>query len=140
MFNSRLAILVAAATLTCSAFAADEPPGFTINPGIGMTEFDSSTQLDEDSHWSLGFGYRFDNPWALELNYASVDTNSKPTGLGVDVDYLTLGGLYHLPSQSSWKPFLSLGLGERGIDASGASSEDSVVELGAGLKYLLSAK
>ena len=131
----RKLLLGAMILLPLAVSAEADSPGFGINLGIGATLFDGSRELDDGGHWSLGGEYRFDNPWALELNFTAVDSESEISGSDADVNYLSLGALYHLPARDNLVPFLSAGVGEIDVDTSGASGDDTVLLLGAGLKY-----
>jgi OOP family OmpA-OmpF porin len=129
-------ITLAILLLSPGARADDDIPGIYITPAIGALLFDSDRQLDDELALSIGGGYRFDNPWALELSYVAASSKEKVSGDSVDVDYLSLGALYHLPLDSELNPFLSFGFGETSAD----SDSYSVAHAGAGIKYGLSEK
>lgn len=129
-------IIFATALLSSAARADSDIPGIYITPAIGFVFFDSDRQLDDELALSIGAGYRFDNPWALELSYVASRTKEKDSGSNVDVDYFSLGALYHLPVDSELKPFLNFGFGETSAD----SESYSVAQAGVGFNYGLSEK
>ena len=95
--------------------------------------------MNNGPHGSLGIGYRFDNPWGVEFNYSRINTDTDPTKIDVDVDQWRLDGLYQLPASGDLRPFASFGLGKANFDSAGIRSSDKQMNLGLGMKYLLSA-
>ena len=133
-FLAVLALICATNAFTTNAFA-DESEGFTIYPHLGQTVFEDD--LDDDSLFGVGVGYRFDNPWAIELTYqqTNADFNSPLTGTS-NVDLWHLGALYHLKSQNSFQPFLSFGLGNTDYDNNLMDDKDDTqVNAGVGVKW-----
>ena len=128
--------LVAAASFSTVAVAQPQS-GFTITPSIGHYDMDNDRDEENDTAYSLGLGYQFDNPWAVEFVYLNADTKSAQTGNKVDVDQYRLDGLYHLPNVSSYNltPYLAAGVGTTDF----SSNPDNNVEInaGGGLKYAL---
>ncbi|MCB1644707.1 MAG: OmpA family protein [Pseudomonadales bacterium] len=136
----RQLLMAAALMLSASApFAsAEEASGFTITPGIGGTLFDGNRNLEDKFHWSLGAGYRFENPWALELDYTNISTELDSIGTDVDVDAWSLNALYHLSESQNVIPFVTFGAGEATYDLPGGDDEQTLINVGLGMKYLLS--
>jgi len=128
--------LVAAASFSSVALAQPQP-GFTITPSIGHYDMDNDRDEENDTAYSLGLGYQFDNPWAVEFVYLNADTESAQTGDKVDVDQYRLDGLYHLPNVSRYNltPYLAAGVGTTDF----SSNPDNNVEInaGGGLKYAI---
>ncbi len=140
MLKGKSILLVLLCTLATTAFAQEIPPGVYVVPSIGLTSFDNDREIDDAPHLSLGLGYRFDSPWAVELDYTRADSETSSGSRNVDVDYLAVNGLYHFATESKVKPFLLFGLGEVSSDTSGGSSDDeSFIDIGGGIHYPLSA-
>ena len=120
--------------LMTGSLAAKEEPGITVSPMIGYTWM--GERVEDTDHWSLGLGYQFDSPWAIELVYADASTDSE--NLPVDIDFTRwhVDGLYHLNTWGDVRPYLSFGVGEGEYDISSLSSDsDTLINVGAGIKY-----
>ena len=143
MHTLRIALATAVtsllATISPLSFAIDEVSGVTLNPGVGISHYDDERSLNNGPHGSLGIGYRFDNPWGVEFNYARINTDTDPAKIDVDVDQWRIDGLYQLPVSGDLRPFASFGLGKANFDSAGISRSDKQLNLGLGMKYLLSA-
>ncbi|UTV99895.1 OmpA family protein [Marinomonas rhizomae] len=128
-----LSSIIAASSISTMALAQQEE-GFTLTPSIGYYNFDNERGIKNDKAYSLGLGYQFNNPWAVEFVYLNAD--SKQSGSDVDVDQYRLDGLYHLPTINSTNltPYLAAGVGT--ADFSNDSGHDNIhVNAGGGLKY-----
>jgi OOP family OmpA-OmpF porin len=128
--GASLILAMSAATL------ADEIPGVTVSPMIGYTFL--KDDIENAGHWSLGLGYQFNNPWAIEFVYADLSTDI--TGQTVDLDFTRwqVDGLYHTEQIGDIRPYFALGLGEADYDFStGQSDNDTLVNVGVGAKYAL---
>ncbi|KZN13878.1 OmpA family protein [Marinomonas sp. TW1] len=128
--------LVAAASFSSIALAQPQS-GFTITPSIGHYDMDNDRDEENDTAYSLGLGYQFDNPWAVEFVYLNADTESAQTGNKVDVDQYRLDGLYHLPNVSRYNltPYLAAGVGT--TDFSTNADNNVEINAGGGLKYAI---
>ena len=139
MTNFKYIVMAAALLFAPGLFAEDAVPGIYLTPAIGALFFDDSRRLEDEPSLSIGIGYRFANPWSVELNYTAIDSKSEESGRNADVNYLNLGALYHLQSDSNLKPFFSFGLGETSVDSSANNDDYSVAHAGVGASYMLSA-
>ncbi|MGB5325491.1 MAG: OmpA family protein, partial [Pseudomonadales bacterium] len=98
------------------------------DPALGV-------EFDDDLFGSIGLGYRFDNPWGIELvyNYGEADTDPKST---TDITYqgIHLDGLYHFDNDSNVTPYLAFGGGyvENELDDGTASTTPDETNLNAG--------
>ena len=118
---------------------AEEQPGFTVYPHFGITLMDDS--IDDDNHWGLGVGYRFDNPWGIELTYKNTDTELDNLPGDVDVDLWNLDGLYHMNSGSKLNPFVSVGIGRAAYDITSMNdASEQLATVGVGFKYFMGEK
>lgn len=126
--------IIAASSLSTVAFAAQPQEGFTVTPSIGHYHFDNDTNIDDDTSYSLGLGYQFNNPWGVEFTYLNAD--SKKNGNKVGVDEYRLDGIYNVQQFSTTKltPYLAGGIGA--VDYSkAADGTHTQVNLGGGVKY-----
>lgn len=127
--------IIAASSISTLALAAPTE-GFTISPSIGYYNFDNDRKTDNDTAYSLGLGYQFNSPWAVEFNYLNAD--SKKSGQKVGVNEYRLDGLYSLPEfkNTNLTPYLAAGVGT--ADFSKASdSNNAFVNAGGGVKYAI---
>jgi OOP family OmpA-OmpF porin len=120
--------------------SAEEGKGFTIYPHLGQTFFDDD--LDDDTLLGIGVGYRFDNPWAIELTYQQTDADfDSPLTGDTEVGLWHLGALYNLKSRSNFQPFLSFGLGSADFDNDPMKDDDETLfNAGVGMKWSFSEK
>jgi len=117
------------------AMASGEASGITLTPGIGISIFDGQRDINKGLHVSFGLGYRFDSPWAAEINYTTIDTDIKLTNAEVEGPQWRIDSLYNLQSNSNIKPFLSFGVGTVKL---GANDKETQLNIGMGVKYLFS--
>ena len=127
-----LSSIIAASSLSTLALAQQQE-GFTITPSIGHYNMDNDRNTKDDQAYSLGLGYQFNNPWAVEFVYLNAD--SKQNGADVDVDQYRLDGLYHLPNISSLNLTTYLAAGVGTADFSNGGNNNTQVNAGGGLKY-----
>ncbi|MDE8601359.1 OmpA family protein [Marinomonas sp. RSW2] len=130
-----LSSIIAASSVSTLALAQQEE-GFTVTPSIGYYNMDSDRDVKDDKAYSLGLGYQFNNPWAVEFVYLNADTEQSSSGSNVDVDQYRLDGLYHLPTirSANLTPYLAAGVGT--TDFGNSSSHNNVqLNAGGGLKY-----
>lgn len=129
-----LSSIIAASSISTLALAQQQE-GFTLTPSIGYYNMDSERDTKDDKAYSLGLGYQFNNPWAVEFVYLNADSKQSGSGNDVDVDQYRLDGLYHLPNISSLNltPYLAAGVGT--ADFSNGGNNNTQVNAGGGLKY-----
>lgn len=131
----KLLPLVLAIVMALTAYGeSDDVSGFTIYPHIGWTD---GSDIDNDNHFGIGLGYRFNSPWGVEVVYQNSDAevDGAPGG---DADYDTwrLDGLYHVDSGQSWKPFLSFGVGRSEYDYDNLSDDrETQLNVGLGINF-----
>jgi OOP family OmpA-OmpF porin len=128
--GASLILAMSAATL------ADEIPGVTVSPMIGYTFL--KDDIENAGHWSLGLGYQFDNPWAIEFVYSDLSTDITSQTVDLDFTRWQVDGLYHTEQIGDIRPYFALGLGEADYDFStGQSDNDTLLNVGVGAKYAL---
>ena len=116
------------------AAQAEEKTGVTISPMVGATNFDEG--IGEDLHWSLGLGYQFNNPLAIEFVYSEADADNDRTGADLDFTRWHVNGLYHLNKIGGYRPYITLGAGRGEYDFSaGTRDTETLVNVGLGVKY-----
>jgi OmpA-OmpF porin, OOP family len=131
-----LSSIIAASSVSTLALAQQQE-GFTVTPSIGYYNMDSDRDTKDDQAYSLGLGYQFNNPWAVEFVYLNADSKQSGGGGDVDVDQYRIDGLYHLPDVSplNLTPYLAAGVGT--ADFSNGGNNNTQVNAGGGLKYAI---
>ena len=125
---------IIASSLSAVTHASPPMEGFTISPSIGYYNFDNDRKTDNDAAYSLGLGYQFDNPWAIEFNYLKAD--SEKGGKKVGVNEFRVDGLFAIPlfESTNFTPYAAAGIGM--ADFSKASnSNNAFINAGGGIKY-----
>lgn len=134
----RAAIL--AAVLTPSFALAD---GFETYLGVPFNKYADlnveDTDIEDSVGGSLTAGYRFENPFAVELTYAKADSGIRQDdSVDIDVESFSLDGLYHFAESEDVSPFVLLGVSEYQREGSsyGVTEKDAqtAIDLGLGLK------
>jgi OmpA-OmpF porin, OOP family len=134
----RAAILAAVLTPTFASAA-----GFEAYLGVPFNKYDDldvdGMDMSDSIGASLSAGYRFDNPFAVELTYARADSGIRQNqAIDIDVQSLSLDGLYHFAESDDLSPFVLLGVSEYQNDTSFAGTSNknaqTAVDLGLGLK------
>ena len=114
---------------------AEEGPGLTLYPHVGQTFFDNEVDVENDTNWGLGVGYRFDSPWALELVYSETEAEfDDALNDDFDAELWHLDALHHLDSVNSLTPFLSFGVGRAEYDYGLTDEDESNLNAGLGVK------
>lgn len=147
MNKLKLRALLAAGFLVATPMSmADDVSGFTlIFPSVGLYDFDNDRGLDSEAFYkSGGLGYQFNNHWALEAIYSSIDAESDdpldsglPDGSDVDFDQYHLDALYTLNPEEKLQGYFVVGAGrgEFEADQAGDTVDDTLINYGAGVKY-----
>jgi OOP family OmpA-OmpF porin len=131
-----LSSIIAASSVSTLALAQQQE-GFTVTPSIGYYNMDSDRDTKDDTAYSLGLGYQFNNPWAVEFVYLNADSKQSGGGSDIDVDQYRIDGLYHLPDVSplNLTPYLAAGVGT--ADFSNSGNNNTQINAGGGLKYAI---
>ncbi len=126
-------ILLTSLIAASSVAQAQPEEGFTIAPSIGYYNMDNHRSVDNSTAFSLGLGYQFGNPWAIELVYVNADSETT-SGSDIDVDQYRLDGLYHLEGSDLLTPYLAAGVGTTDFSS---GPNNALINVGGGLKYAL---
>ena len=134
--KNKLLMMTYAVGLAHASTVVAEDSGFTLTPSVGYYAFDSARNYiyeDETSFFSIGAGYRWDNPWQLELIYLEGETR---TNIGdADFDQWRIDGLYHMESDNNFTPYWLIGAGEYTLEETSIERDESFVNYGVGFKY-----
>ncbi len=115
----------------------DYDSGITISPAIGIIQPEDKRHLEQGVSSSIGLGYQFANPWALELTYLQADLDSEQNNDSLDYSQYRIDALYDFTKHGRLTPYGVFGIGNGEFDYRGQSNKDSLLNAGLGLKYSL---
>ena len=132
------AALVAGLCLSTAGVVQAEGDGrWYINPAIGYQSFDSDRNIDDETTFSIGGEYRYNDNWASELRYLDTGTESD-FGPDVDLNQYYLDGLYYFRGQAQkWQPFVLAGIGHAEFDSNFGDEKETQANIGGGVRYLI---
>ena len=136
MRSIQIFLSVILSTLTLASFA-NQSPGVTVFPQVGVTTYSGASDIEVDPDYGLGVGYQFTSPWAIELTYLKGSSSlNDATGTDVDTYLWHLNGLYHVYNSKKVRPYVTFGLGESNVSISGESiGTEKQVNAGVGIKW-----
>ena len=138
---SALALGLIVGALNASADDANDHSGFTISPMLGYYNFDSDRNVKDEYLYSIGLGYQFNSPWAVEFVYLGSRTERSRGGdYDIDLDQIRLDGLYNFNRNGNFQPYLAAGIGESEFTRRSADHVETNLNFGGGAKYFLSPK
>ena len=125
-------IAASTALVTSTAHARS---GIEGSLGIVNVNPDSDANFSEKAGGRATLGYRFDNPFSVEVQglYAEPDILTFDDNVYYETGYLA--GLYHFQVNEEVEPFVSLGYGVRNVHSFFGETGSMSGALGFGLKY-----
>lgn len=132
-------LAVAIAAISAGAEAADVREGIDLGAGIARFSFADEEAVEGDFGGVVFGGYRFANPWGVELRYASATPDSNLLG-SADVSQLYGSVLYHFQTSDDYEPYVSIGAGRFSLEADHYSDKlnSSLIGVGVGIKGYIS--
>ena len=131
-----LALSAALAAASAGAFADNHK--VEVHADIGRIFFDEP--ISDDAIWGVGIGYVLNENWTLDVVTSRFDTETE-SGLDLDGIQYRLDALYHINTESLWRPYVAFGVGdqkrESNIGGTIVDARDTLVNLGAGVKRSL---
>ena len=114
--------------------------GIDVSLGLPYVQFDEAQAGgefaidDKVGSYQLGVGYRFDNPFGVELRYLESDSSLEGSPAQGDMFDVSLDGHYYFLEDDEIHPYLAAGLGHLRYDLPGNDSEESSLNAGLGVK------
>ena len=143
MRTPNLSALVLGLLFAAGNTAAENAPdhsGFTISPMLGYYNFDADREVKDEPLFSLGLGYQFNSPWAVEFIYVGARTQDSRRDVDVDFDQYHLDGIYNFNRNGDFQTYLAAGIGESEYERRRSDHVETNINVGGGLKYFLSPK
>lgn len=141
--KNTLAALVAAATVMVSVQSQAEEGMFYFNPAVGYYGVDSKRVLDNETIYTLGGEYRYNNNWATELRFSQSEPSVKDVSAETEVTLFNIDMIrYFAEAQAKVQPFGVFGLGHAEFDGDQHSSykysdsTETQLNTGLGLRYV----
>jgi len=137
----RSIVVAALASSFAVSALAERQETIYLNPFAGFQYFDDKRDLDESGTYGVGIEYRFLPNWAVETVYSRADANRKYDSGAADFDEVRVDGTYYFAGPDhTWNPYVSVGAGRARFDgtAPGINSDETRVNLGAGVRYNIS--
>jgi OOP family OmpA-OmpF porin len=135
-------ILAACIIITATAaFGANRAGQFSISPVIGGYTFDDKQHLDTNLVYGLRAGYNVTDNFGIEALADYVTTEASRANNRVEM--YRYGGemLYHFIPESTFVPYLAVGLAGLNFSANGTSTNTyTAFDAGLGAKYFLNDK
>ncbi len=139
MKHTRTLALTAAIAAAISSSAYANNPAVEIHADGGRYFFEDT--FNDANTWDVGVGFGLGENWMLDLVVSQWDSEISDLGDAGDVDGIQYRAdmLYHINTESKWRPFVAFGIGdqEREFTSTNYSERDTLVNLGAGLKRSL---
>lgn len=127
-------VIVSASTITELAVAES---GFSVAPAIGIYSFDDdfSNLVDDETFGSLNLQYQFNQNAAIEASWGQTDSDSNNND--IEWQYSHIDALYYFNPGQKLRPYLAFGAGEGRFEVNGTTSDETLLNLGGGVNYLL---
>jgi len=97
--------------------------------------------FNDANTWDVGVGFGLGENWMIDLVASQWDSEVSALGDDGDVDGIQYRAdmLYHITTESKWRPYVAFGVGDQDRDFTNTdySERDTLVNLGAGLKRSL---
>jgi OOP family OmpA-OmpF porin len=141
MKNTHALALSALIAAVISTGASANNPAVEIHADGGRAFFEDD--LKDADFWDLGVGFGLGENWMIDLVASRWDSEVDSDGsdiLDVDGTQYRADLLYHINTESKWRPFVAFGVGDQERELNtidGESERDTLVNLGVGLKRSL---
>lgn len=126
-------LALSAAIAAISAGASADNHKFEVHADFGRTFFENP--IEDANTWGLGFGYVLDENWTLDAVASKYSTETQSGNVDVDGTQYRLDALYHINTESLWRPYVAFGVGDQEVEwDNDESHRDTLLNLGAGVK------
>ncbi|WP_163832727.1 OmpA family protein [Spartinivicinus ruber] len=127
-------IVLSLATYTVAAEEQVKPHAY-VAPSVGKYFFNDDRGLEDDSIYSLDFGYQFNERTALQLGVGGLKTEDPGLDNEVDAQWYHLDGLYFFNPKGKWKPYLLASAAHMRIDPNTSGvDEETLLGVGVGIE------
>lgn len=135
MKHTHVLALSAAIAAVISTGASADNHKVEIHADVGRTFFEDP--MDDANTWGLGVGFALTENWMLDLVASQYDSETQTGGIEVDGTQYRMDMLYHINTESAWRPYVAFGVGDQKREFNSTSERDTLLNLGAGVKRSL---
>lgn len=127
-------IILSLASYTVAAEEQVKPHAY-IAPSVGKYFFNDDRGLEDDSIYSLDFGYQFNERTALQLGYGGLKTEDPGLDNEVDAQWYHVDGLYFFNPLGKWKPYVLASAAHLRLDPNTSGvDEETLLGVGVGIE------
>ncbi len=84
-----------------------------VNPSVGYMKFDGGSELKSKIMPVLGVEYMLSDTYGMSVSFTHADVNVRDVRDDASVSLYYMDGLYYLPRDKHWQPYLAVGIGHR---------------------------
>jgi OOP family OmpA-OmpF porin len=133
-----IAIAMAAGFTSLAQMPSALANGISVIPGVGYYSFDSEYNLDDATAPAIGLQYLFGKNIAIEANYSQSEVDIENTSNDFDWTHTRLDAFYNFTGiNDKMIPYIVAGAGEAVSELNGGDIDETLVNAGAGIKFLL---
>ena len=86
-----------------------------VNPSVGYMKFDGDSELKSKVLPIIGIEYMMSDTYGISVSFAHADVNVRDIRENASFSLYYMDGLYYLPRDKHWQPYLAAGIGHRRI-------------------------
>lgn len=128
------ALLISGLGALTAAHSSANDSGVTITPMVGQIWPGDDESLDSSRSASLGLGYKFESPLALELAYLISSPELDGTDSSIDLEQFRLDALYFMSDDEEIQPFALIGVGQQELDFGSFDQSSALFNAGLGIR------
>ncbi len=114
-----------------------------VNPSVGYMKFDGDSELKSKAIPVIGVEYKLSDTYGVSGSFSHSDVNLRDVQEDASVALYFIDGLYYLPYDKHWQPYLAAGVGHRRMKlnytdqrTNGFSNgRDTQLHIGGGVRY-----
>ena len=114
-----------------------------VNPSVGYMKFDGDNEFKSKVLPVIGVEYMLSDTYGVSVSFTHADVNVSDVREDASVSLYYVDGVYYLPRDKRWHPYLAAGVGHRRVkldfanQRSNASSNETDTQLhfGGGVRY-----
>ena len=114
-----------------------------VNPSVGYMKFDGDSELKSKVLPIIGIEYMMSDSYGISVSFTHADANVRNVRENASVSLYYMDGLYYLPRDKHWQPYLAAGIGHRRMklgfsdqhSSQSGNETDTQFHVGGGFRY-----
>jgi opacity protein-like surface antigen len=114
-----------------------------VNPSVGYMKFDGDSELKNKVLPVIGVEYMMSGTYGVSVSFTHADMNVRDVREDASVSLYYMDGLYYLPRDKHWHPYLTGGIGHRRVKLNfsnqcsnrSRNETDTQLHFGDGVRY-----